>query len=229
MVRPLGVTATPRAAELARSLLDLVSVDDPRISPDGTEVAWIETRIDRARDGTDASLKIASFDLSGAPEVRVEGHAVARPRWSPDGSELAMIVRDPTGGGSRIASVARAGGPLRWWGDPDGEVVDLAWRPDGGGLAIVVLRRSEASLPEGPPGVVRTRRLRWKQDGRGLVGDRWTHLSWLPRDEAAPARPWLHGPYDVTAPAWSPDGTRIAVLASDEADKQVYVSLSKGK
>lgn len=212
------MNAAPGAGDLARQLLDLVTVDDPRISPDGTEVAWIETRIDAGHDRTEPRLKLSACDDSAGERVLVEGHLVRRPRWSPNGQELAMIVGDAPGGGTRIASVDRSGGTLRWWGEPGGDIVDFAWAPDGSGVALVILAPTDDSLPAGPAGVVRTRRLRWKQDGRGFVGDRWTQLSWLAREGDAPARPWLHGPYDVAAPAWSPDGRTLALWASDEAD-----------
>jgi dipeptidyl aminopeptidase/acylaminoacyl peptidase len=183
-------------------------VDDPRISPDGALVAWLETRFVPEEDATRTALQVAAADGSGTARTLVEREGLARPRWSPDGGELAFLIPGDEGR-ARIASIGRDGGELVVWPDPGGPVLDLAWSPAGDGVAAVV-RRPTPGAPPAPPGVVRTTRLAWKQDGAGLLGDSWRTLAWCPRE--GPTRTLVGGAVDVAGPAWRPDGARLAFL-----------------
>jgi dipeptidyl aminopeptidase/acylaminoacyl peptidase len=191
-----------------RDLLRLIAVGDPRISPDGTRVAWLETCIVEEEDATRTSLLVAPADGTGSPRTLLELPGLTRPRWSPAGDELAFLA-PLDGGPARVASVAADGGEPRPWPDPGGPVSDLAWAPAGDGVAAVV-RRPVPAGSSTPPGVVRTSRLAWKQDGVGLVGDRWCHLVWCPRE--GEARTLVGGAVDVLGAAWRPDGRRLAFL-----------------
>ncbi len=195
----------------SHDLLRVVAVDDPRMAPDGTRVAWLETRIDPERDTTVTALRIGPADAAGPPRTLLERTGLRRPRWSPDGRELAFLVPADDGAGAQVASVEVKGGRTQRWASAGGPVLDLAWSPGGDGLAIVARLPAPDAPDDPPPGVIRATRLKWKIDGAGLVGDRWTQLLWLPRD-GGPGVPLVRGPFDVDAPAWSPDGTTLAFL-----------------
>jgi dipeptidyl aminopeptidase/acylaminoacyl peptidase len=201
-----------------RELLRLVTVDDPRISPDGRQVAWLETRFEPERDATTTALKLAPAEPGAAARTLVEGSGLRRPRWSPDGRTLAFLLPSDDGAGAQVASVGVDGGPPRRWAPIEGAILDLAWSPRGGGVVVVArLPDPEAPSRDVPPGVVRTSRLGWKVDGAGLIGDRWTQLVWLPAD-GGPAVDLVRGRWDATAPAWSPDGGTLAFLAPTTPD-----------
>jgi dipeptidyl aminopeptidase/acylaminoacyl peptidase len=201
-----------------RELLDLVTVDDPRISPDGSTVAWLETRFEPDRDGTTTALKLASSEGDGATRTLLERSGLRRPRWSPDGRALAFLAPSDDGAGAQVASIEVEDGAAGRWARIEGTVLDLAWSPRGDGLAVVArLPDPEAPADDAPPGVVRTSRLGWKVDGAGLIGDRWTQLLWLPADGGPPV-PLVGGRWDATAPSWSPDGSTLAFLAPTAPD-----------
>ncbi|MGH2687818.1 MAG: hypothetical protein ACRDKW_03285, partial [Actinomycetota bacterium] len=108
---------------------------EPRWSPDGEWLAWLEGS---GEDGRTARLVAedgaAPRDAEGLPNGVRELH------WSPEGSRFAATVDEP-------------GGPALWVGGPGedarqvamaGEgIFSFAWRPDGGALAYVATAASE--------------------------------------------------------------------------------------
>ena len=201
-----------------RHLLDLQVLDDPCISPNGERVAWLRTRIIADEDRYLTALVVAHVDnLDDAePRVLVERSGLTRPRWSPNGRGLAFLAPDE-GNTRQLWLVTGEGGAPRPLTNLQGPVLGFAWSPRGDALAATV--RMPVEEGAAPPGVVHTTRLRWKEDGAGLVGDRWRHLVLIPfageergTSEMPIPRTLVGGRCDVAAPAFSPDGTRLAFL-----------------
>ncbi|HET7094356.1 MAG TPA: hypothetical protein VFI22_12780, partial [Thermomicrobiales bacterium] len=70
-------------------------VGDPRLSPDGTRVAYVVTRLDREADDYRSAVWLAPLD-GGEPAQLTSGVARdSEPRWSPDGSRLAFVSNRP--------------------------------------------------------------------------------------------------------------------------------------
>src|SRR5260370_333934 len=68
---------------------------DPRISPDGTRIAYVHSEIDREAYEYRRSIWVTPT-AGGAPRQFTSGPKDSAPRWSPDGSRLAF-VRAPGG------------------------------------------------------------------------------------------------------------------------------------
>src|SRR5437868_5005541 len=69
----------------------LRDVADPQVSPDGTQVAYTVTRLDRKKDRPDADVYMAP--LAGGPALRLTSSDTSEsaPRFSPDGRWLAFL------------------------------------------------------------------------------------------------------------------------------------------
>jgi dipeptidyl aminopeptidase/acylaminoacyl peptidase len=148
--------STPSAQRLltAHDLFRFVLVDDPQVSPDGREVAWVRTWLDEEQNGYRAQICISEI-ASGATRQLTDGPGQdTHPRWSPDGQSIAYLASPGAAaggagsdmpqspvtvarGGSQLMLAAAAGGPTQRLTDLLGGVRAPAWSPDGGRIAFL--------------------------------------------------------------------------------------------
>ena len=198
-------------------VFQLEYAQDPRISPDGSAVAYVRRSMDIMKDRARAELWLVSGDGERHRPI-VQGSAGASsPRWSPDGERLAYVSGE--GGTSQIW--------LRW--TDTGEKVrltqltespsGLAWSPDGAWLSFSmrVPARPESFVsmpakPEGaewaPPAKVITK-VRYRADGAGYLEDGYRHVFVLRADGGTP-RQITDGDFDHGGTAaWTHEGQLI--------------------
>ncbi|MGH7912549.1 MAG: alpha/beta fold hydrolase [Candidatus Dormibacteraceae bacterium] len=197
---------------------------DPQVSPDGRRIAYALARADEARpaETTTSQLWTCALDGSGAAPLTEAGHRHHSPRWSPDGKSIAFVAADD--GGSALLVVDAAGGAsttlVRHPLDIDGP----AWSPAGDGLAYSVLTDPQEPTA-GPDPLVRvTRRLDYKEDGRGYLGDRRVQIFVVARDGGEPGQ-LTDEPLDHWFPNWSPDGRRLAFQVAENAGLHSWLRL----
>ncbi|ULR50557.1 S41 family peptidase [Streptomyces deccanensis] len=187
---------------------DNVPVNHPRISPDGTTVAWTSTR-----DGA-PEVHIAPVDGGSAKRLTYWGSWRTQVRgWTPDGQVLALSTH---GQASLRRSWARAvpldGGPATTL--PYGPVGDVAHGP-----ATVLL-----SAPMGREAAW------WKRYRGGTAGKLWIDRADEGAEGAEGAGEFvrLHAELDgnLEYPMWV--GDRIAFLSDHEGVGALYSSLSDG-
>jgi dipeptidyl aminopeptidase/acylaminoacyl peptidase len=187
MAEPGSTAAIPPGTGAAGITVEsIVAVEAPRefrVNPRDRTVAYT------AEAGGARQLFILSLRGTGAPPIQVTAseQAISDPQWSPDGRRLAFVRDDEIwiveADGSRLTRVVAKPGGGR----------DPRWSPDGGRLAFLSRRRgwSQVWLIDAPV----PRRGRPQRDPR-------------PPEAAA-----LTGPgFDVDGVAWSPDGSRLAVM-----------------
>src|SRR5688572_33369806 len=80
----------------------------PRLSPDGTRIAYVVSRADLKRSVYDTDVWVVRSDGSGDRQLTRSESADVNPQWSPDGKRLAFLS-DREGGKHAI-----------WLIDPDG-------------------------------------------------------------------------------------------------------------
>ncbi|WP_413757158.1 S41 family peptidase [Streptomyces sp. MMBL 11-3] len=183
---------------------DNVPVNHPRISPDGTTVAWTSTR-----DGA-PEVHVAPVDGGAAKRLTYWGSWKTQVRgWTPEGEVLALSTQ---GQASLRRSWARAvpldGGPATTL--PYGPVGDVA----RGGPGTVLL-----SAPMGREAAW------WKRYRGGTAGKLW-----IDREGEGEAGEFvrLHADLDgnLEYPSWV--GERIVFLSDHEGVGAVYSSLADG-
>ncbi|CAL9441288.1 S41 family peptidase [Streptomyces sp. enrichment culture] len=179
---------------------DNVPVSHPRISPDGTTVAWTSTR--------DGAPEVHIAPVAGGPAKRLTYWGSWRTQvrgWTPDGEVLALSTQ---GQATLRRTWARAvpldGGPATTL--PYGPVGDVAYGP-----ATVLL-----SAPMGREAAY------WKRYRGGTAGKLWID----PDGTGEFVR--LHADLDgnIEHPCWV--GERIAFLSDHEGTGALYSSLADG-
>ncbi|MCA1779422.1 MAG: prolyl oligopeptidase family serine peptidase [Xanthomonadaceae bacterium] len=100
----------------AEDLFELQYASDPRISPDGTQVAYVRAINDVMIDDTRGNIWLAAADGRDHRPLLSGTSSYSSPRWSPDGKRLAYIA-----GSARQLTTDDYdhSGPLAW--TPDGQ------------------------------------------------------------------------------------------------------------
>jgi dipeptidyl aminopeptidase/acylaminoacyl peptidase len=170
----------------------------PTFSPDGTRLAYSERpATDNGGNSTvPGAVVIVTLDAAGLPvgpglrlPVPASSYGDVCPKWAPDGQSIAFLANGQE--------------PQLWIGHLDGtETQVIAGSPPVG--------------YEGFPGA-----FDWSPHGTALVviGGLGTSLRVVPLDGGQPRLLASGGPSgDFASPRWSPDGTRIAVMAGSSVE-----------
>ena len=190
----------------------LILVSDPRWSPLGGFAfvrSWLDMTADMKRSD------IALTDPAGTEQLRPVSEANAWcPRWSPDGRKLAFIS---AASGLDQPAIWTVGTPaIRPLAPVPGEVVELDWSPDGQWLAATCVTRARLDDRPAvfhPPGSGRL-------DGSPGLMREARRVFVLPANGRASREIAADLPGSIWHPRWSPDGARLAFLASSPAGSQ---------
>ena len=194
----------------------LTSVGDPRLSPDGRLVAYIVSRINREESAYRSAIWVAPVDGSAEPRQFTAGERRdGSPRWSPDGRWLAFVSNrdgeEEQKAKAQLYVMPANGGEARKLTDGKESVESLVWSPDSSRIAFARRVRDEAYDEEDDRKRAPRRftRVFYKLDSVGWVGDRRKHL-FVVGVGGGDERQLTDGDCENEAPAWSPDGKRIA-------------------
>lgn len=198
-----------------RLVFDLRAAGDPAISPDGRWVVYVLAEVRPGqRRGTSHLWMVDTVTGEHRQLTRVAARD-GLPRFSPDGRVLAF-VSDRTGDPAVYLLPMDGGEPRELCRYPR-PIADVAWSPDGSQLAVVsAWSPGDPSAPstDAPPPVRVTRRIDYKQDNRGYLGDLRHHV-FIVDVATGDGRRLTSAPYDHNFPRWSPDGKAIAVQVTN--------------
>lgn len=194
------------AALTIGDLRRIADLEQPAISPDGSRVALTVIRQRYRPSGYDNAVVLVRV-ADGSIQTIVAGHEAALPRWSPNGSRLAYLARDPFG---RLQAYVWDGRRSREISHAPGDVADIVWRPDGRAIAFAASDASSSpayfyagdndytlSAPIAPLHL-------WTVPSNGGAARRLTSGTWtLP--------PTDYGGIFTPQFTWSPDGRRIVL------------------
>ena len=200
-----------------RDVYELTGASDPRLRPDGAEVAYVVWWIDEEANEYHQAIWLAPTDGSAPPRQFTSGPKDAQPRWSPDGTQLAFVSgRGEEKAKRQLYVMPVAGGEPRKLTDLKEDVGEPVWSPDGTRIAFTARVPDEAYEEEDDKKRAPRRftRLLYKLDNVGWTGDRRRHVYVVPADGSAEAKQLTDGDYEDSHPAWSPDGTTIAFASA---------------
>ena len=194
-------TAQSPVLESFRAQIELKSVGSPRISPDGSAIAYSVGTADWEANRFDQEIWLAVGDGEPFQLTRTEAGSSTGHRWSPDGSGLGFIA--DRGDGAQIYLIRPAGGEAERLTSHDGGISAFRFSPDGGRIVFAAADPAPDDFEE-----------REERYGDYAVEDadfRMSHL-WVTevRDGTGPRRLTGGDSFTVGAFEWSPDGREVA-------------------
>jgi dipeptidyl aminopeptidase/acylaminoacyl peptidase len=127
--------ASPHAQQGGRpmtlvDLLNVPSLSDPQLSPDGRQILYVFARADWAANRRIGQVWRANADGSGAVQLTTSASDAGSPRWSPDGTTIAFVTRREAPQ-PQIHVMSNGGGEARQLTRHATGVSNLSWSPDG--------------------------------------------------------------------------------------------------
>src|SRR5919199_4141728 len=228
--------AATRAGMQPGDVFELTGVGDPRLSPDGSTVAYTVWYVDREENKYRSAIWTMAPDGSGQRQFSSGSKFDGEPRWSPDGKQLAFTSSREGDAKQLYVIPASGGGEARKVTDLKEDVGEIAWSPDGTRIAFSSRVRDEAYEEEDDRKrrPRRITRLAYKLDNVGWTVDRRQQIFVVPADGSGEPVQLTSGDWENASPAWSPDGSRIAFVSArdDEWDIQlisdIYVMSADG-
>ncbi len=223
----------------AEDLYRITLVEDPRISPDGRWIAYVQVTTDKLENGYKRNIWLASTQGEASRQLTRSGKD-SQPRWSPDGSYLAFTsARDDKPQIFVLPVTSPGGEPRALTGLPNG-ANNPSWSPDSKQIACLAGMNADArarednNIEEPKPqdkleGKHRKERKdleeskRWDpriveripyRTGTSFLTDNFTQIYVISVDESLPKdqskpRRLTNVNADHNPPQWTPDGHYI--------------------
>ena len=208
-------------------VFELEVATDPQIAPDGEQVVYARTFMDKMEDRRAARLWVVGADGSGHRPITDPGTNASQPRWSPSGDRVAYVA-SAEGEGAEIFVRWMDSGQTARLTQLEQSPSGLSWGPDGERLAFTMFVEAPdepfAEMPSPPEGADWAERpdvitqTYYRSDGGGYEDTGHTQVFTLPASGGTP-RQLTTAPYDHGGtPTWSPDGETLLLSANRHAD-----------
>jgi dipeptidyl aminopeptidase/acylaminoacyl peptidase len=187
----------------AMDLMKIANVSAPRISPDGSRVAYTVSEVKMEKDKewkTVTQVWVVATSGGKTRQYTRGDKSSSAPEWSPDGSMLAFLSDREKDGERQVWMMMADGGEGWAVTSHKGGVTGFHFSPDGKRLVLTSVDQPSKDEED---------RKKVKDDTMVIDHDlKMTHLWVFDLDKKEEKR-LTQGNSTVSDPQWSPDGTRI--------------------
>jgi dipeptidyl aminopeptidase/acylaminoacyl peptidase len=194
--------------------LEIESVSDPQLSPDGSQIIYTRGWVDKMNDKRETALWIMNVDGSHNRFLTKGSGA----RWSPAGDRIVYTAPGEPKGTQVFVRWMDAEGATSQITRVDQSPSAVAWSPDGRQISFTMLVEDRNNwtikLPKAPSGAKWTEapriveRLNYRRDRSGFVDNGYRQTFVVPAIGGTP-RQITSGNFDQSGTEWTPDGRSI--------------------
>ena len=208
-------------------------VADPQISPDGSQVVFVQVSVDEKTDGYQTSIWNVATSAGSTPRQITNGPRDSSPRWSRDGKQLAFLRSSGEKDGkplpAQIYAMSFQGGEPRAITSMRRGISSLEWSPTGNTIAFTVSTKpedvqEEKKSDEHVSDVRVINQAVYRSNGSGYNDpERRGHI-WVINVADSPnekPKQLTSGTFNEGDIEWSPDGSRI-YFTSERVNEPYY-------
>jgi dipeptidyl aminopeptidase/acylaminoacyl peptidase len=225
-VLPIAATAQTAGDRLTLDMyLELESVSNPQLSPDGTRIIYTRQWVDKVNDKRESSLWIMNADGT-KNRFLVDGSNAS---WSPNGDRIAYTAQGKPKGNQIFVRWMDAEGAITQVTHVDQSPGAPQWSPDGNwiGFAMSVEDKTSWSIkmPKAPDGAKWVdapkivERLNYRSDGTGFTDTGYRQIFVVPATGGTP-RQLTTGSSNINGVEWTPDGKSILFSGNRATDAE---------